>query len=373
MTPALDVAALPPLAIAERLGRLRASMEDVGIDALVVTKLENVRYLSGFSGSAGMLYVPIVESEAILLTDGRYKDQASDELAAAGVDARVEVAGAAGQLEALKAATRHLSRLGLEAASVSWSLYERLAALLEPVRLVATSGLVEKLRIVKDEGEVARIERACEIADVALAQVKELLVSGCSEADFAAELEHEMRRRGAAGPSFETIVASGPNSALPHARPTQRQIGRGELVVVDFGALVDGYHSDMTRTLCVGEPPEDLAAIVEAVLASQRAGLRQVAAGVSAGEVDEAARSVLERAGYGPLFSHSTGHGVGLEIHEAPSVASGSADILLESSVVTVEPGAYLHGRGGARIEDTVVVTAAGARVLTKSTKDYTL
>ncbi len=373
MAPAVDLSTLPPMDVAGRLGRLRAGLAASGVDGLLVTKLENVRYLTGFSGSAGMLHVPVAGGAAVLLTDGRYRDQSAAELAAAGVDARVEVAGGPAQLEALAGLVAGGARLGLEAAHVSWAPEERLAGLLAPVELVATTGLVEGLRAVKDEGEQARIERACEIADVALAQVKELLLTGCTEAELAAELEHEMRRRGAAGPSFDTIVASGPNSALPHARPTARTIERGELVVVDFGALVDGYHSDMTRTLCAGEPPDDLAALVEAVLASQRSGLHQVGEGVVAGEVDAACRSSLTEAGYGALFLHSTGHGVGLEIHEAPAVANGSADILAAGSVVTVEPGAYQHGRGGARIEDTVVVTATGARVLTKSTKDYTL
>jgi Xaa-Pro aminopeptidase len=373
MAPVLDPSSLPAMEVAGRLGRLRDGLGEAGIDGLLVTKLENVRYLAGFSGSAGMLLVPAGGGEAVLLTDGRYRDQSAAELAAAGVDARVEVAGGAGQLEALGRLVKGTERLGLEAPHVSWALQARLEELVEPVGLVPTRGLVEALRVVKDPGEQARIERACEIADVALAQVKERLLSGCTEVELAAELEHEMRRRGASGPSFETIVASGPNSALPHARPTGREIGRGELVVIDFGALVDGYHSDMTRTLCVGEPPDDLAALVDAVLAAQRAGLHRVAAGVSAGEVDEAARSSLAEAGYGELFIHSTGHGVGLEIHEGPPVAHGSADILQAGSVVTVEPGAYEPGRGGVRIEDTVVVTATGARVLTKSTKDYTL
>lgn len=371
MAPGADVSTLPSMEAAGRLRRLRAALETAGVEALLVTKLENVRYLTGFSGSSAMLHVD--GAEAVLLTDGRYRDQAATEIGGSGAEARVEVAGGAGQLETLVKLTRGCSAVGLEASHVSWSLQQRLEKLLEPVRLVPTKGLVEGLRVVKDAGEVARIERACEIADVALAQVKERLLGGCTEAELAADLEHEMRRRGASGPSFETIVASGPNSALPHARPTDRPIGPGELVVIDFGALVDGYHSDMTRTLCVGEPPDDLAALVEAVLAAQRAGLHRVAEGVTGGEVDAASRASLEEAGYGELFLHSTGHGVGLEIHEGPAVAAGSADILAVGSVVTVEPGAYLHGRGGARIEDTVVVTATGARVLTKSTKDYTL
>lgn len=357
--------------VAGRLPRLRERLDDAGCDALLVTKMENLRYLTGFTGSAGMLLVE--PSSALLVTDGRYGDQAAAQVAAAGVGLELEVSAAQGQLDALAAAAAGFGRVGLEASSVTWSLQQRLAALFERSSVVATRGLVEALRVVKDAGELARIEAACDVADVAIAQVKPLLAHGCTEAELAAELEAEMRRRGASGPSFETIVASGPNSAMPHARPTTRVIGRGELVVVDFGATVDGYRSDMTRTLCVGELEGELARLVDAVFMAQRAGLRAVAEGVTGGEVDAACRESLTEAGYGEVFLHSTGHGVGLEIHEAPAVAHAAADILAAGTVVTVEPGAYLAGRGGARIEDTVLVGASGGRPLTKSTKDYTL
>ncbi len=369
-TPAL-VDSLPPMEVAARLPRLVAALEPAGCDALLVSSLENIRYLTGFSGSAALL---LVRGAGVLLcTDGRYRDQARLELEAAGVDAEVHVGLAASQLEAVRHGLGPARRLGVEAAAVSWAEVRRLQSILEGIVLVPTAGLVETLRMVKDEGEVARIEAACAIADVALAQTKEMLLSGCSEVAFSAELDHEMLRRGASAPSFATIVASGPNAALPHARPSGRIVGRGELVVVDFGATVDGYHSDMTRTLCVGEPADGLDAVVEAVLAAQRAGVRAVVAGTAAAAVDAACRESLEAAGYLEAFTHSTGHGVGLEIHEAPRLAAESADILPADSVVTVEPGVYLPGRGGARIEDTVVLTDRGARLLTKSTKDYTL
>ena len=365
------LAEMPAMDVAGRLGRLRALLAGAGCDALLVTKLEHLRYLTGFSGSAGLLAV--TASSALLCTDGRYRDQARAQLAAAGVEAAVHVDRPAGQLEAIRRALGGGTRLGLEAANISWARVRHLGELFAGVGLVATSGLVEQLRVVKDEGEVARIEQACAIADVALAQTKEMLLRGCTEAQFAAELDHEMARRGASGPSFETIVASGPNSALPHARPTARPIAPGELVVIDFGATLEGYHSDMTRTLCVGEPADELGELVEAVLAAQRSGVRAVRAGEGAAAVDTVCREALTAAGYGEAFVHSTGHGVGLEIHEAPALSQESADILPAGSVVTVEPGAYLADRGGARIEDTVVVTERGARLLTKSTKDYTL
>jgi len=195
-----------------------------------------------------------------------------------------------------------------------------------------------------------------------------------TEEEFAIALDFEMRRRGADGIAFESIVASGPNGALPHARPSGRRIDDGELVVVDFGAIVDGYRSDMTRTVSVGAPrPDELRELLEAVMVAQRAGIRTVRAGVTGGEVDAACRESLASVGLAQAFLHGTGHGVGLEVHEAPSVSQDSPDILEEGAVVTVEPGAYLYSTGGARIEDTLVVTATGARLLTKSTKDYVL
>ena len=320
----------------------------------------------------------VTQDDALLVSDGRYRDQAREQATAAGVEVTIEIGRAAEQLSAIDRATKGLKRVGLEAGDVTWSGQRRLAAGLSCVgagaALVPTHGLVEALRIVKDAGELARIEMAADIADVGLAQVKEQLKSEPTEQQFALELDFEMRRRGADRVSFETIVAAGPNAALPHHEPSDRRIAAGELVVVDFGAEVDGYRSDMTRTLCVGSvrAPE-LLDLLDAVLVAQRAGVRALRPGVTGEEIDSACRDSLERAGFADLFVHGTGHGVGLVIHEAPAIAAGSTDILLEGAVVTVEPGAYISGVGGVRIEDTLVVTATGARALTKSTKDTIL
>jgi Xaa-Pro aminopeptidase len=371
-----DRASLPPMDVAGRMERARTRLAGASCDALLVTSLTNVRYLTGFSGSAAMLLV--TADDALLVSDGRYKDQAAEQLKASEVEATIQIGRAAEQMTALDRATKGIRRLGLEADDITWTGQRRLASSLSCVNdggsLVATHGLVEELRIVKDAGELARIELAADIADVGLAQVKERLKQDLTELEFALELDFEMRRRGADGVSFETIVAAGPNSALPHHAPSDRRIAPGELIVVDFGAEVDGYRSDMTRTLCVGgvAAPE-LLDVLDAVLVAQRAGVRAVRPGVSGAEVDSACRDSLDRAGYSDLFVHGTGHGVGLEIHEAPAVAAGSTDILVEGAVVTVEPGAYLSGVGGVRIEDTLVVTATGARTLTKSTKDTIL
>jgi Xaa-Pro aminopeptidase len=342
-----------------------------GCDAVLVTHLVNVRYLAGFTGSAGLLLV--LPDEMVLTTDGRYRDQAADQLAATGVEARIVVgATLAAQQEALSAAARGVGRLGLEADSVTWAQQRRFAAEWFPsAELVATEGLVEELRRVKDAGEVARMAEAARIADDALGAVRPLLPQGVTEREVALALDYEMRRLGADGSSFETIVASGPNGAKPHARPTERRVEPGELVVIDFGAVVDGYCSDMSRTLCVGEPGGDVERrMAEVVAESQRAGVAAVSAGVRGREVDEACRAVIAEAGWADAFIHGTGHGVGLEIHEAPRVASTSTDVLAAGHVVTVEPGVYLAEHGGVRIEDTVVVTEDGCEVLTNAPKE---
>ncbi len=357
--------------VAGRVERLRPRVEQAGCDALLVTNLTNVAYLTGFTGSAGLLLV--LPDEMVLTTDGRYRQQAGEQLAAAGVDARVEIGGAGRQREALVEAVAHVGRLGLEAAHVTWAQQRDFAGeeWFRSAELVATAGVVEQLRQVKDAGELARIAQAASIADRALEAVKARLAEGATEQEVALALDVEMRRLGASGSAFPTIVASGPNGAKPHALPSARPIGRGEMVVIDFGATVDGYRSDMTRTLCVGPPAtQTLARMFEVVTDAQRAGVAAVAAGRTAAEVDAACREVIDDAGWGVAFVHGTGHGVGLDIHEAPAVAATSGDTLAAGHVVTVEPGVYIPSQGGVRVEDTVVVTDDGCRPLTLSPKD---
>jgi Xaa-Pro aminopeptidase len=364
-----DPSTLPPLQVAPRLSRLRQGLAEAGCDAVVVTTRANVRYLSGFTGSAGILFVG--PDDALLVTDGRYQTQAAEQLAAAGVAVDVEIGNQKAQSLALARAGQAFRRVGLEAADVSWAQQRDLATEVFPeAELVPTTDLVEALRRVKDEGELARMRAAAAVADAALAEIRPLLAEGPTEAEVALALDHAMRRLGASGPSFETIVAAGPNGAKPHARPGSRPIAKGELVVVDFGAVVDGYCSDCTRTFCVGAPgTEELARVVDVVAASQRAGVAAVSAGVDAGSVDQACRDLIAEAGWAQAFVHGTGHGVGLDIHEWPRVGPGSSETLLEGSVVTVEPGVYLPGVGGARIEDTVVVERGGCRALTEAPK----
>jgi Xaa-Pro aminopeptidase len=359
---------LAPMDVAGRAGRLQAGLPDAGVDALLVTRLPNIRYLTGFSGSSATL---LVESDQLcFITDGRYETQAQEQLAGAGVEARIEIGlTQAAQQATLVDAIGSTARLGLEAHGVTWSEQRTLGAALAAVELVPTEGLVERLRSVKDRGEVERIKAACAIADDALGEILTTLVDAPTEADLAVALEHGMRCRGASAMSFDPIVASGPNGAKPHARPTTRRIQPGELVVLDFGCIVDGYCSDMTRTVSFGDPGDEARHLWELVAASQRAGRDAVRAGVACADVDQASRAVIEAAGLGDAFMHGTGHGVGLEIHEAPRVARRAPGTLEPGAVVTVEPGVYLPGVGGVRIEDTVVVTEDGAVALTEFPK----
>lgn len=358
---------LAPMDVRARLDRLRGGFDSAGLEALVLTHLTNIRYLSGFSGSAGIL---VVESNrATLVTDGRYGDQAPAQLAAAGVDVGVEVTSDA-QKEVVAGLLAGVVRIGLEAEHVSWAARNRYAEEWFPkAELVAASGLVERLREVKDPGEIDRIRAACTLADSALAEIRHRLGEAPTEREFAGELDFAMRRLGASASSFPTIVASGPNGALPHSRPTDRRIVEGDLVVIDFGAVVEGYCSDMTRTIMVGEPSPTQERMLAVVGEAQAAGIAAMSAGVAARDVDSACREVVEAAGWGEAFTHGTGHGVGLDIHEAPRVARTSGDTLAAGQVVTVEPGVYLQAHGGVRIEDTVVVTDAGAETLTLTPK----
>ncbi|HXW81387.1 MAG TPA: aminopeptidase P family protein [Acidimicrobiales bacterium] len=365
-----QLTALPPMDLPRRVARLRDKLGEAGCEALLVSDLVNVRYLTGFSGSAGLLLVK--EDEAVLVTDGRYKDQAQKELAKFGAEARCVALKAQQQLELLAELSQGLLRLGLEAEHLSWAKERRWAeGWAKDLELVATSGLVEGLRERKDAGEIARIAAAAAIADAALAAVRPMLEEHPTEAEVATVLDAEMRRLGAEGPAFDTIVAAGPSGAEPHHRPSERRINSNDLVVLDFGAKVDGYHSDMTRSIAVapGDVDPHLQKIASVVLTSQEAGLCAVRDGVPASEIDRACREVIEAAGMGELFVHGTGHGVGLEIHESPALAGPSDDILASGQVVTVEPGVYVPGLGGSRTEDTVLVTEAGCEVLTMTPK----
>lgn len=355
---------LSPLSVAGRLDRVREAAAAAGADRLVVTNLTNTRWCTGFTGSYGVLVV--TADRATLLTDSRYAEQAPAQLDAGGADVDVVItAKLIGDGAALLSGS---GRVGMEADALSWADQRRWADAVE-ADLVPTESLITELRAVKDDAELARMQRAAEIVDEVLAEAAPLLTAGSTEREVARFLEDGMRSRGASGPAYETIVASGPNAALPHARPTGRAFVDGDLVVIDAGAMVDAYRSDMTRTFVIGEPDATAVEIHGITTAAQAAGVAAVRPGIEVGTVDDVCRSFITDAGYGSQFGHGTGHGVGLDIHELPSVRAGNTAILQRGHVITVEPGIYLPGVGGVRVEDMVVVTADGCRPLTRHPK----
>ena len=359
-----------PLAFAPRFVSARAAMAEAGLDYIVVHNLANIRWLTGFGGSNATM--AIGPETAWFVTDGRYDENASGLLAdLADQGERVELTIARSDVEQVLAdLVAPTVTVGFEAEVVTYAVFEQLAAAFGADRLESTTSLITACRQVKDRAEVERIEAAADIADAAFASVVAQLQPGLTERTIAATLNFEMLSRGAAGLSFDTIVASGPNSALPHAEPSMREVADGDLIVFDFGAAVDGYGSDMTRTVCVGSGPSpEQREIYDVVAAAQEAGVQAVAVGVATAEVDRVCRSIIADAGYGDRFIHGTGHSLGLEIHEAPFLSASSKDILEHRMVVTVEPGIYVPGLGGVRIEDTVLVDRAGPRRLTKAEK----
>ena len=348
--------------------RVVAELEGRGIDVLLVDALVNVRYLTGFTGSSALALVG--PDRLVFVTDFRYVEQAAEQ-----VDAAFDRILAPHEL--IDAIAEALPpgevRLGFDDEHVSVHAHQQLRELL-PARaeLVPAGGLVEALREVKDDEETARIAGAAKLADAALSRILERGIVGRTEREVALALEIEMRGAGAQRGSFDSIIAAGAHGALPHATPRDVPIERGQLVVIDWGAQLDGYCSDCTRTYATGEIGPQATEVYELVLEAQLAGLQAVKAGAGGREVDAVARAVIEAAGHGERFGHGLGHGVGAEIHEAPRLSKRSKDELVAGNVVTVEPGVYVPGEFGVRIEDLVVVTDVGAQILTSLPKQLT-
>ncbi|MCH9669226.1 MAG: Xaa-Pro peptidase family protein [Actinomycetia bacterium] len=347
------------MTISQRRDRLRQRLAVAGLDALLVSDLLNIRYLSGFTGSNAALLILAEGEPPVLCTDGRYRTQAAEQ----AVDAEIAIDRACGPHLVKRAAEAGVRRLGFESHVVTvdgFAALDRAAG--EQCELVRAGGTVEGLREVKDAGEVALLRLACEAADAALKDLIERggLRPGRTEKEVGRELEALMLDHGADTMSFETIVATGPNSAIPHHRPTDAVLAAGDFVKIDFGALVCGYHSDMTRTFVLAPIAQWQSDIYGLVAAAQRAGREALVPGAELSGIDAAARQVINAAGYAENFGHGLGHGVGLQIHEAPGINAAAAGTLLAGSTVTVEPGVYLPDRGGVRIEDTLVVAGHG-------------
>ena len=356
-----------PTPYKERITRLQSLLRKQGLSSLLVTNPVNWFYLTGFSGESGLLVVG--PNRLTLITDGRFTVQAAQEAPSLSVvlqkDGLYRTCG-----ELLKGRKRR--NVGFDSVQMTVA---QLGALRKAtggaVRLQEAPGLVEALRGVKDARELAQMRKAAILASEVVEAATRLLKPGIREFEVAAEIEYQMRRRGASAPAFETIVAFGRRAALPHARPTAKRLKRGQLVVLDLGAILEKYCSDITRTVFVGKAPEKVKVWYRAVAESQAAAIEKVAAGRSCGEVDAAARGVLAAHRLDRYFVHSTGHGLGLEVHEDPRVAKGQKTLLASGNVVTIEPGVYVPGVGGIRIEDDVVVGKSGNEVLTRAARDF--
>ncbi|MCI0354394.1 MAG: Xaa-Pro peptidase family protein [Acidobacteria bacterium] len=349
-----------------RQHRLALALDERKLDAFLVTHQVNIRYLCGFTGSSAVLAV--AGERAAFFTDGRYTAQAREQVRGAPVRTMPgnPLAAAAAWLK-----TKRVRRVGVEAEHMTLVQRGALSALLPGrTRLRPATGLVERLRAVKDKDEVRHIRAAVNLAAALFGPILKRIRPGKRELEVAAYLEFGARKLGASGMAFETIVASGRRSALPHGVASSQPITSKGFIVLDFGVILAGYCSDMTRTVHVGRPGAWARSVYQAVLDAQQAALAAVGPGVATGEVDQTARKVLARSGLGRYFTHSTGHGVGLEIHETPRIAKGLKDALLPGMVVTVEPGVYVPGRGGVRIEDMVLVTEKGREVLTSTPKE---
>lgn len=352
-----------------RRRKLSTMLAERRIDDMLVTHLTHVRYLSGFSGSNGAMLVS-KDRTAAIATDGRYTTQIAEEVP----DIKAVIERNVGVAMLSKAAEGH--RVGFEADYVSVAQLDKLReACPDGVTLVPVSGVIEDIRLVKDEVELTRLREAAELTVQALDELlsAEELRAGRTEREVAADLEYRMRVLGAERVSFETIVASGPNSAKPHHGASDRTIAEGDLVTIDFGMHRVGFNSDMTRTFGIGEIGALEREIYEVVLAAQLAGVKAAVPGAELVHVDKACRDVIAEAGYGEYFVHSTGHGVGLDVHEAPSAARTGTGVLAEGMTLTIEPGIYIPGKAGVRIEDTLIITAAAPEVITEYPKDLTV
>jgi Xaa-Pro aminopeptidase len=355
-----------------RQKKLRDSVAASGFDILLVSHLPNIRYLCGFTGSAGFLV--LTATSTVFLTDVRYDRQSREEVQGAKiVIARKALVSAVAAWMGSRRKKGGILRIGVEGEHLTLAEKKRLAdELPSGTRLSSAPGWVERARMVKDDDELESIRAAVRLGAQLFEKTVKVLRAGVKEVDVAAEMEYAARQAGADAMSFPTIIASGERSALPHGRATQKGIGEG-FVVCDFGVILSGYCSDQTRTVWVGSspPPIEERQAYEAVKEAQQAAISAVKPGIRAAEVDEAARKVLRKAGLGRYFTHSTGHGVGLEIHEAPRVAVGQQEILQPGMVITIEPGVYFPGKWGIRIEDMVAVSAEGCEVLTPTSKEF--
>jgi len=348
----------------EKLRKLRDQFYGLGVDGVLITSPYNRRYMSNFTGSSGV--VLITESDACFITDFRYTEQAKKQCQGYEI---VEHKGSIYQEVGRLLQEKGVKKLGFEEQHVTYGTYQQLVKDL-PAELIPISDTIEKIRLIKTDAEIKIIKVACDIADAAFKHILDFIRPGVTELEVANELEFFMRKNGATSSSFDTIVASGYRSAMPHGVASEKVIEKGELVTLDYGAYYNGYVSDITRTIAVGEISQELKDIYEIVLEAQLKGVEKIGPNMTGKEADAICRDLIAERGYGPNFGHSTGHGIGLEVHEGPALSVKSDTVLVPGMVVTVEPGIYVAGLGGVRIEDDIVITETGNEVLTHSAKE---
>lgn len=350
--------------MAQRIHTLRTWLQDAGLDALLITNPFNRKYMTGFTGTSG--YVLIAGDRAALITDFRYIEQAAEQAKAYEI-----IQHGLNPLETILQTLQQwrIAKLGFEQDHFTYAEYLKYTNTMTSIQFVVTNRLVERLRQIKDAGELKTIQAAAELADRTFEHILKQIRPGVSERDLALEIEFFMRKHGATSSAFDTIVASGERSALPHGVASERILQSGDFVTLDFGALYQGYCSDITRTVVLGKATDRHREIYHIVLEAQQQAIAQIRPGMTGKEADALARSVIERFGYGERFGHGTGHGIGLEIHEAPRLSRQGETRLEPGMVMTVEPGIYLPGFGGVRIEDDIVITEHGARLLTHADK----
>ena len=348
-----------------RLAKLRRILADNNLDAIVISQPENRRYLSGFTGTKGVLFIS--PEQAMLAVPFVYLEQARKQASTFEV---LRFQREFAEVWPDLVAKVNARRVAFESAHLTVAKHGKLIAGAEDVELVPTEGIVEGLRAIKDEGELDIIRKAVALADAAFTHIVGFIEPGMTEREVVWELEVYMRTHGAEKVAFDLIVGAGPNGAMPHHRVSERVIGTGEPIVMDLGAQVAGYHSDLTRTICLGQPDERFTEIYDLVLRAQLAAVAAIRGGIVAGEADSTARQVIAEAGYGEQYGHGLGHGVGLAVQEEPSVWQGAEEVLKPGMVFTVEPGIYLPDWGGVRIEDMVLVQEDGVEVLSRASKE---
>ncbi len=347
-----------------RIERVQSLLEETGLDGCVLKGMDNIFYLTGFRGSEGSLF--ITRGDVVLVVDFRYVTHAREVTR----DIRIEEMRPKRDVINDLCTKYRISKLGFDGAHVHYNVFKSWAENLVGISLVPMNNAIEEIRKTKEPEEITAIMAAIEAATKAFTDVLGLVKPGSTEKEIADELDHAMRKRGAQGPSFDTIVASGPRGALPHAEPGDRKLKEGETVIIDYGAAVAGYCSDETVTVCLGEIPDKLSEIYAIVNDARKLGIEKARAGMAIARLDAIVRGYIEERGYGDFFRHGVGHGVGIAVHEAPGINSVANGILEENMVITVEPGIYLPNIGGVRLEDMVLITEDSPRVLTHIRKD---